>query len=358
MEEHFNFKFDDTLKKSVLEKLTKDDLCTKTYFMTDCVLELTPNSMKILREHGSYLKYLQSEKRNNNKKLIMQIGTETIDKLMRLAVDDAKKSVSEDGKLSPKVGAAIFKDGQILGSAFRGQCAEGDHAEYTLFEKVLKGQDVSGAILFTTLEPCTHRNNHKPCSDWIIEKRIKHVFIGYLDPNPKIYNNGCKKLRAAGIEIDYFHLELREEIAKDNAKFIDQFKANPEMTGKVSFDYTSNNNNFTIGNNEFVFQTKWTKGDNTCINVYNHTHGATSINTVAIADGLNEIIDVKDGGVFDSSSSSRQPKKRQIVILQNTNGFYAAVKILDIKDDRTDGINELTFEYKILEDKSANFTNG
>jgi pyrimidine deaminase RibD-like protein len=278
-----------------------------------------------------------------------------IEEQMRIAIDSGKNSVSEDGKLSPKVGAVIIKDGNILGSAFRGQFGDGDHAEFTLLEKILKGQDVSGATLFTTLEPCTHRNNHKPCSDWIIEKGIKHVFIGLLDPNPKIYNNGCKKLRAAGIDVDYFPAELREEIAKDNAKFIEQFKANPELTGKVSFDYTSNDGYFTIGNNEFIFQTKWSKGSNTHINVYNNKYGATSINKVAIADGLNEISEIKDGGVFDSSSSSRHPAKGQIVILQNTNCFYAAIKIHAIKDDRMDKINELTFEYSILDNKTSNF---
>jgi pyrimidine deaminase RibD-like protein len=82
---------------------------------------------------------------------------EIIDELMRLAIDNGKNSVSEDGKLSPKVGAAIYKDGQILRAAYRGQMGEGDHAEFTLFEKILKGQDLSGATLFTTLEPCTHR---------------------------------------------------------------------------------------------------------------------------------------------------------------------------------------------------------
>jgi pyrimidine deaminase RibD-like protein len=366
LEEHFNLKIDDTLKKIVLDTLIKEGLCSKTYFNNHEVLELTSKGKEILREYNFYTNYIESktskkeedvQKHTQNQKLKMEIGKETINKLMRLAIDNAKKSVSEDGKLSPKVGAAIFKDGQILGSAFRGQLGEGDHAEFTLFQKILEGQDVSGAILFTTLEPCTHRNNHKPCSDWIIEKGIKHVFIGCLDPNPKIYNNGCKKLREAGVEVSYFDAELREEIMNDNIKFIDQFKANPELEGEVSFDYTSNENNFTIGNNEFAFQTKWTKGDSTSINVYNSKHGATSVKTVAIADGLNEITEVKDGGVFDSSTSYRLPKKGQIVILQNITGFYAAIKILDIKDDRTDGINELKFKYKILKNKSADFTN-
>lgn len=276
--------------------------------------------------------------------------------LMKEAIDSGKKSIAEEGKLTPKVGAVIIKDDKILGTAYRGQKGPGDHAEYTLLEKILDGVDVSGATLFTTLEPCTTRGKHTPCSDWIIKKNIKHVFIGLLDPNPKIYNNGCKKLRAAGIEVSYFPAELREEIIKDNNKFIEQYKANPELSGRASFDYTNNDGHFTIGNNEFIFETHWSKGSNTSINVYNYKYGSAFIKTVAIADGLNNINEVKDGGVFDSSSSSRHPAKGQIVIIQNTNDFYAAIKILEIKDNRTENINKLTFEYKILTNKSADFS--
>ena len=101
-------------------------------------------------------------------------------KFMKDAIEMEKKSVSEKGKLSPKVGAVLVKDGVKLGEAHRGELGDGDHAEYTLFEKKLNGQDISGAILFTTLEPCTSRNKHKPCSDWIIEKKIGKVYIGLL----------------------------------------------------------------------------------------------------------------------------------------------------------------------------------
>ena len=89
--------------------------------------------------------------------------TELIEKAMRLAINSGKESVSEkdNSTPTPKVGAAIIRNGEILGCSYRGQYGEGDHAEYTLFEKVLNGADVSGAILFTTLEPCYQRKNHK-----------------------------------------------------------------------------------------------------------------------------------------------------------------------------------------------------
>ena len=99
---------------------------------------------------------------------------------MRLAIEEEKKSIPENGKLTPKVGASIMKGNKILGTAFRGQKGTGDHAEYTLFEKVLLGADVTDASLFTTLEPCTHRGKNKPCTNWVIEKGIKHIYIGLL----------------------------------------------------------------------------------------------------------------------------------------------------------------------------------
>lgn len=281
---------------------------------------------------------------------------EIVEELMRIAIDNGKESVSEDGKLSPKVGAAIFKNGEILGAAFRGQLGEGDHAEYTLFEKILEGKNVSGATLFTTLEPCTHRNNHKPCSDWIIEKGIKHVYIGMLDPNPKIYNNGCKKLKEAGVEISYFPRFLRDEIISDNSKFVEQFNANPNLKGNATFDYTNNNGLFTIGNNELMFETKWSGAGNGTIHAYNDPG---TIKTIAIADGNKEINEIKDGSIYNSSSRTRTISNGEILILENINGYFAAIKVIDVKyKNRMSTINELNFDFQILDDKSSNFSNG
>jgi pyrimidine deaminase RibD-like protein len=274
--------------------------------------------------------------------------------IMKLAIEKEKQSISEAGKLSPKVGAALIKDGKLLGIAFRGMKGEGDHAEYTLFQKILEGQDVSGATIFTTLEPCTHRNNHKPCSDWIIEKGIKHVVIGLLDPNPKIYNHGCKKLKAAGIEISYFPKELRDEIIADNAQFIEQFNANPSLSGSATFDYTNNNGLYIIGNNEMIFETKWTLAGEGVIHAYNDPG---TIKTIAIADGNKEINEIKDGTVYNSSSRTRTVHNGEILVIENINGYFAAVKIIDVKiKGGGSGINELIFEYHILIDKTANFS--
>ena len=276
-------------------------------------------------------------------------------KFMKDAIEMEKKSVSEKGKLSPKVGAVLVKDVVKLGEAHRGELGDGDHAEYTLFEKKLNGQDISGAILFTTLEPCTSRNKHKPCSDWIIEKKIGKVYIGLLDPNPKIYNKGALNIQQSGIEVDYFPIDLRQSIEGDNKDFIYQFHANPELEGKASFDYSNNDGVFIIGHGDYQFDTKWTKASDKSIHAYRDPQ---NIDSISEANGYTDIGKIKDGSIFNNSSRTRTIQKDGILIVKNKLGHYAAVKILDIMDNTRPGNNrdELTIEFKILTDKKVDFS--
>jgi pyrimidine deaminase RibD-like protein len=93
---------------------------------------------------------------------------------MERAVTLARQCVSEEGKISPKVGAVVARGALMLGEAFRGELAPGDHAELTLLESKLGNET--------------------------------------LDPNDAICGRGERRLRDAGIEISRFDSDLMAQI--------------------------------------------------------------------------------------------------------------------------------------------------
>lgn len=125
---------------------------------------------------------------------------------MKLALELAKKGIGRVHP-NPMVGAVIVKDGKILGQGYHKKCGEG-HAEVNAFKDAEeKNENVEGAEMYVTLEPCSHSGKTPPCADKIIEKKISKVFIGTLDPNPLVAGRGVKKLKDAGIYVEYGILE-------------------------------------------------------------------------------------------------------------------------------------------------------
>jgi diaminohydroxyphosphoribosylaminopyrimidine deaminase/5-amino-6-(5-phosphoribosylamino)uracil reductase len=103
------------------------------------------------------------------------------------------------GKTSPNpiVGALIVKNNQIIGKGYHRHYG-GKHAEINAIENAR--EDISGASLYVTLEPCCYHGKTPPCVEAIIQKNIGKVIIGTFDPNPRVNGKSAEILRQQGIE--------------------------------------------------------------------------------------------------------------------------------------------------------------
>jgi len=127
-----------------------------------------------------------------------------------------------------------------------------------------------------------------------------------------------------------------------------------ENNGRITFDYSNNNGRYYIGENDRLFEIKFSKASNASIHMYNDP---ASIQTIALVKSVEEISSIDNADKYDTSSRTRTPSIGQIVVLKNVYGFYAAVKIIEIKDDtRGDENDEVTFEYIIQASGSSNFS--
>lgn len=145
---------------------------------------------------------------------------------MEMAIEEMLKSRSEHtSKHDPLVGAVLVAEGgHLLGTAHRGALRIGDHAEFTLIERLCRDKNLEGSTLYVTLEPCTKREQPKtPCANRVVSARINHVFIGMLDPNPEIQGRGTTLLQHHSVEVDFFDLDLCQQIRSENLDFIEQY---------------------------------------------------------------------------------------------------------------------------------------
>jgi pyrimidine deaminase RibD-like protein len=174
------------------------------------------------RDNESATKYDDIRQIVENALLQVEAATASERHFMELAIAEARKSKAEERGLHPKVGAVVVKDGKAIATAHRGELALGDHAEFTVLEKKLKDETLAGATVYATLEPCTRRSPEKtPCAQRLIDRRVKKVVIGVLDPNPVICGKGQRLLQKNGIEIKHFDHDLAmqlEELNRDWTK--------------------------------------------------------------------------------------------------------------------------------------------
>ena len=117
-------------------------------------------------------------------------------------------------KTNPVVGAVLVKEDRIIGEGYHKKYGE-LHAERNAIASLTESAE--GAVIYVTLEPCCHHGKTPPCTEAIIEQKIRKVVIGSRDPNPKVAGKGVQMLREAGVTVveDF----MREECDQLNPVF-------------------------------------------------------------------------------------------------------------------------------------------
>ena len=118
-------------------------------------------------------------------------------KFMERAIKLAKLGV---GRVDPNplVGAVIVKDGKIIGEGYHTGYGM-PHAEREAINSLT--ESARGAEMYVTLEPCAHTGKQPPCTAAILDQGIRTVYVGSMDPNPKVNGRGVWTLRQHGVEV-------------------------------------------------------------------------------------------------------------------------------------------------------------
>ena len=106
------------------------------------------------------------------------------------------------GKVAPNplVGAVVVHNNKIIGEGFHNKFG-GPHAEVAALQNLTDPRVLENALLYVNLEPCSHTGKTPPCTEMIIAKGIRQVFISNRDPFDKVNGSGILKLREAGIHV-------------------------------------------------------------------------------------------------------------------------------------------------------------
>lgn len=135
------------------------------------------------------------------------------EKYMRLAMQLAGNAIGRTSP-NPLVGAVIVKDNRVVGCGWHRKAGT-PHAEVHALNQA--GELAQGADVYVTLEPCAHYGKTPPCAKALVEAKVKNVYGGLLDVNPKVAGKGFKILEDAGIHVEYGFLQ--DELRKQNEIF-------------------------------------------------------------------------------------------------------------------------------------------
>jgi diaminohydroxyphosphoribosylaminopyrimidine deaminase/5-amino-6-(5-phosphoribosylamino)uracil reductase len=170
----------------------------------------------------------------------METCTDTDKAHLERAIELARRGAGSV-KPNPVVGAVVARAGAILGEGWHQEFG-GAHAEVNAIE-ACGLEDLSGATLYISLEPCCHEGKTPPCTDAILQAGIRRVVVASDDPTEKASGRGLGILRDEGVEVIVAEGELAASARLLNQAFRKQarvgrpwvlFKSAMTLDGKVA----------------------------------------------------------------------------------------------------------------------------
>lgn len=118
---------------------------------------------------------------------------------------------------NPLVGAVLVQGDRMLAEGWH-HAHGGPHAEVECLNAFGDAAIPAGAVMYVSLEPCSHTGLTPPCADLLISRGIRTVVVGCTDPDPRVAGRGITKLRDAGITV--ITDVLRDACRWQNRRFI------------------------------------------------------------------------------------------------------------------------------------------
>ncbi|MGV0787571.1 hypothetical protein ABQF33_11675 [Mycolicibacterium sp. XJ2] len=257
---------------------------------------------------------------------------------MRMAVDLGKQSIQENPSINPYVGAVIVRNGDIIGSGFRGMAGRGAHAEFGALQTI-DPDLLRGATVFSTLEPCSQRGPTKiPCANRLAQAGIAVAYIGVYDPNPVIYRQGWRILTEAGVRVRDFPADLRDEIAIDNALFLTRFKRLGGDRGEIAFDYRLRGGKYRVVTTIGGFTIDVGERDSDSVYLYDET------NNVGDPRFARDFEEIDDPGALEFNAPYVVLEVGEIACLRSVHG-YLLVQLTGV--DRSQGRHGVAFRWEV-----------
>ncbi len=127
-----------------------------------------------------------------------------LDRLYMLqAIRLAEKGLYSVTRNNPRVGCVLVKEGRVIARGFHRKDGA-EHAEVDAINHAT--EDPKDSTAYVNLEPCCVHGRTPPCTEALLESRIRRVVVGELDPNPSVLGKGIQQLSDKGVDVTVLNL--------------------------------------------------------------------------------------------------------------------------------------------------------